>query len=632
MANTPSGNEDVPWRMTVHQHHARRSPTGDVNTRGFPRTAYPDLTVGGMEQMWLAYQMQNALVALEREYEEKVAEIWDTVPEIGRVKSELDAVSDVVENLVKEVKAHDKVRCTTSPEAVETRAMLRKHRSQLKMLKAELRALKHASYPEILSQIGQLREWRKLRTKEIRRDFAAQGLYWATYNAVLEHHNTSVKNVSAKRKNGEPADYRVRRWTREGTLAVQLQRQAGDPSRAPELLASGTGPWRNVIQIRPYVSPGEWEKMTRAQRKEVMRNGEVTFKISSTETVTIPIKLSRMLPEGADVTGVQLSRRSKAGTHNLSVAISARVPKTPVRELGPVVALHIGWRVREDASIRVATLTSNDVIKVPEQLQDYVIGHDQWAEVLFPAAWRNEFAQVEQIRSERDRMLDQIKLKLAAYLDSGGNALGDNLVGAVVQKWRSHAAMARVALKVRSAAWERPADQVVDPAFAAIETELISWYRWDKRMWQRETGKRDRLIGRRRNLYRQIAAWLGRNYRLIVSDNISLASLARATNDHPQLAAARANRVLVAPADLRSYTENAAVNYGATFQSITPVSSKLTHYTCGVATVSPEDYAASVTVDCTRCRATYDQDVNMGMLLLASVGEIDPVPVVMADV
>jgi hypothetical protein len=143
-------------------------------------------------------------------------------------------------------------------------------------------------------------------------------------------------------------------------------------------------------------------------------------------------------------------------------------------------------------------LTSNDVIEIPEQLRSYVIGHGHWAEVVFPSAWRDDFAQVEQIRSERDRMLDQIKVTLASYLDSGGNALGDELVSAVVRQWRSHGAMARVALRVRSAAWERAADAVVDPAFATVEAELISWYRWDKRMWQRESGRRDRLIGRRR--------------------------------------------------------------------------------------------------------------------------------------
>jgi hypothetical protein len=97
------------------------------------------------------------------------------------------------------------------------------------------------------------------------------------------------------------------------------------------------------------------------------------------------------------------------------------------------------------------------------------------------------------------------------------------------------------------------------------------------------------------------------------------------------MAAARANRVLVAPADIRSYTENAAANYGASFQAISPTINKLTHYVCGIATATPEEYAASTRIECGRCNSEYDQDVNMGMLLLASVGEIDPVPAAIAE-
>lgn len=616
-----------PWRITVHQHGARRAPTGAVGPQGFPQTFYPDFSPNGLQQLFLAHQMRNALVEMEHQYEERVAEIWTTVPEIAVIRDELTKATEVVADLLSRIKADDRTRGQSKADP-GLRAAMKDARADLKRIKVEQRNLKDSTYKGIEPQLVVLREWRKLRTKEIRQSFAKQGLYWATYNACIEHHQTSTKNITSKRKNGEPASHRYRRWQREGTLAVQLQRQASDPARSPEMLSSGEGPWRNVVQIRPYVDPATWAAMTKGERRDVMRNGEVVFRVSSGETVTIPIMLSRMLPAEADITGVQVSRRTQAGIHRMSVAVSARVPVTPVRDTGPAIALHIGWRVRPDNSLRAGTWVATEPLEVPPLLTETVTTHGTWGEIIFPEAWRRDFAKVEDLRSTRDKELDRIKSVLVDYLTNVDGLITDHdLVASTVKQWRSPAAMARVALSLRSKKWTRPDDVVVSDAYAVLENELISWYRWDKLQWQRESGMRGRIIRRRQYMYRQVAAWLGKTARLIVVDNIDLAGLSRIrfTDDH-QIAAARANRFLVAPADLRSYTVNAAANHGAALEVSTNTVSRLVHYTCGKFGSTEQDYIAQATQFCPVCNHGYDQDANMARLMLAAAGELEPVP------
>jgi hypothetical protein len=618
-------SDQQPWRITVHQHGARRHPTGATSSQGFPQTAYPDLTPGGLEQLWLAHQMRNMLVEMDHQYEERVIEIWATVPQVAAVQEQVAACATEVEQVLELIKADDKSRGKAKADP-DLRARMKTARAALKAAKVDQRAIKDLTYTEIEPKLIVLREWRRLRTKEIRQDFAKQGLYWATYNACIEHHQTSAKNIIRKRKAGEPAAHRFHRWQRDGTLAVQLQRQSTDPARSPEMLASGEGPWRNVVQIKPYVDPQTWAAMTKAERREIMKKGEVVFRVSSGETISIPIKLSRMLPTGADITGVQVSRRSQAGSHKLSVAVSARVPVTPVRDTGPAVALHIGWRVRPDDSIRVGTIVSTEELVVPSALAGTVVSYGHWAEVLFPAAWRKEFSRVDEIRSQRDRELDKIKAVLVQYLTSGAD-LHEEVTVASVKAWRSQASMAKVVLAVRAKKWDRPLEEVVDPAYAVLEEALISWYRWDKRQWQLESGSRQRLIRRRQYSYRQVAAWLGKTARIVVIDNIDLGALARIkSDDDHQIAAARANRFLVAPADLRSYMTNAAVNHGAELLVGTPVAGRLVHYTCGKITSTPEEYISQPGQFCSVCNHGYDQDANMGLLMLSEAGEIEPVP------
>lgn len=641
--------EEVPagpdQRITVYQYGARRQSTGEPSLRmpGRDRTRYPDLSEKAMEQLWLQHQMRNQLVELERGNEEAIAAVWATVPELAELIDSVKVVQTKVDELVETVKKQQSERRGKEKADASLREELKQERAKLKQLKAELRETKDRTYATVEPQLVELRERRKAGIKFIRQQYAELGLYWGTYNSVIDHHNTSVKNIISKRKAGKPAEHRFHRYDRSGTLTVQLQRLAGDPPRSPALLASGLGKWRNTIQIKPYVPPDEWAAMTKAERREIMRAGEITFKVSGDESVTIPVALQRMLPPEADITGVQLSRRRGPDRqHKLSVAVTAKVPATPVRETGPAVALHIGWRVRDDDSIRVGTWVSTEQLEVPEHIQDIVIGHGSWGEIIFPSQWRTDFAFVDSLRSRRDRMLEQIKETIAQFTEAGGvfkvpasrldpessdllpvprpesgtetdeSLEPDALVEIDVTRvklWRSPARVTILSHALRGTGHE-------------LEEMLRDWVRQEKHLWRFEGGRRTRLLNRRKHRYQNAVAWLARTARVIVVDDMDLAELSRSREkDDIRVELARSNRVLAAPGDLRRFMENAAVNHGAAIRKTGTMVSKMTHYACGTVTATPEEYVGQVVLWCDTCGRGFDQDGNAGRLLLAAAGE-----------
>lgn len=628
---------DPNTRVTVFQFGVRRVPTGLKRPNGRMQSAYPVLPEAGHEQLYLANQFYNGLIEIEKNNELEIQRIWGTVPELAQVNADLEAALARVTELAEKIKSQTKTRGGKAGVDVGLDVELKHAKVTMKEMKVKQRETKNNVYAAVEPLMAELRLVRKEQTKALRQEFAARGLYWGTYNDILAHHRVAVANIGTKRRNGMPAEHHFHRFTGDGVLTVQLQRSTGDMARVPELLATDMGPWRNVFQLQPWIDPDDWEKMTRSQRKRAGA-GQVTMRLSGEEKAVLPVRISRPLPAEADVTGVQIVRRQHADKHTLSVAVTAKVPRVPPKETGPAIALHLGWRVRHDSSLRVATWVSTEPLVVPEHLREYVTsyvttnssqapdGHT-WGEVIFPNAWREDFKYVDDLRSRRDKRLEDIKKIVSVFLNTG-RRFSDfpDLTAADVAKWQSQAPMAVLAKKVRAGSWDRTADAeaCLPEDYRTVEEALISWYRWDKRNWQRETGTRRRVIRRRTDVYRRISAWLAKSARVLVVDNVVLSALAKSTTAaDPATDRARANRVLAAPGDLRQYAENATVTHGAHLKRQAADSSKYTHFVCGTETVQAKEFILQASVACPECGRNFDQDENMGYLLLKAAGEIN---------
>jgi hypothetical protein len=147
-------------------------------------------------------------------------------------------------------------------------------------------------------------------------------LYWATFNEVVARHRVAAKTVKAKQAVGLKAQLRHHEYRGEGTIAVTLQRLAGEPPRTPAILAQPDGKYRNVLYL-PAPAPEDWEGQTRARQRQL---GRFTARMRCGDTwIDLPVQAHRLLPPDADITNARLTLRRKADTFRALLQVTARI-------------------------------------------------------------------------------------------------------------------------------------------------------------------------------------------------------------------------------------------------------------------------------------------------------------------
>jgi hypothetical protein len=572
-----------------------------------------DLPPEAIAELTRAHRLRNNLTEIALGYQDEVAAAWAAHPEIAAAQERLGRAGERVTELTGQAKARRAADRSAKPDP-ELTAALTDARAARKAAKAQVRVLKDGYYAsDIKPAIVAAGDARHAALKGTYPEAVAAGLYWATVNDVTEHHLVSVAQVKEKRAAGLPAQVRFRRWTGEGSLAVQLQRQAGDPARDPAMIASAAGKWRNVAALGPYADPDEFAAQPRGDRRKAARQGVLRFRIGSGEHaahVTVPVVLHRMLPAGADITGLRVTRRVLAGKPEVHVCVSARVPAPLQRTEGTLAAVHAGWRALPDGALRVAVVGGAGT--PPPNLGDACRDHGGWAELVIPPSWRDVQANGEKVRSRRDQSVDAIRACILAWLSE--HPAGRDVIDpdGTLGRWRSPARFAALALRLRDAG--APAGG------AGLAAEMEAWRRQDKHLWTWEANERDQLMRRRDEIWRRAAAWIARDAAVIVMDEWQVAPLARRPDiteeDDPQARAARANRVLAAPAGLLAAIRAAASGRGVTITE-PGVAGAAVHHACGTS-LDPAQRRAGVMVWCARCSVMVDQDWNTLQLLLAA--------------
>ncbi|HEX7106236.1 MAG TPA: hypothetical protein VF218_09735, partial [Acidothermaceae bacterium] len=307
----------------------------DVTMMVYRFAAHGDLPAAAVDELRRAHDLKNQLVEIERRHAERVAEIWSRWPEVAAADEQVAAAEQRVAELAAEAAEQRKsARDRATPLAA---AQLRAARAELRAAKARRRDIKSLVYAAAKPQLAEARAKRRREIKATYRQAIDGGLYWATYNDVVAGHDTAVRRVAEIRKQGRPANMRFRRWTGEGTLTVQLQRQAGDPPRTPATLADpAVSRWRNVAVLTPSHDPAVWETMTRGQRRRAAR-GTLRFRIGSgaaKDVVSIPVIVHRPIHPDADITMIRITRRRVGPKWRVWVSVVARVP-APTSAAGP---------------------------------------------------------------------------------------------------------------------------------------------------------------------------------------------------------------------------------------------------------------------------------------------------------
>jgi hypothetical protein len=592
----------------------------DFQTRVYRYRCLGDLPQPALDEMRRGHELSNRMVEVERRHEERIKDVWRQAPTLQALETEVTELEEKAEEVAERVKrARQRSRSTEVP--AELKDELKAVRKKRATAKAALRDEKARIYPLLKPDIVAAGEARKAAIKALYAPAIADGLYWANFNFVRDRHEAAVKAVRGRRKMGLPSSLRFRRWNGgEGTLAVQLQRQIStDPRqaqlvRSPTLIADPAGRFRNVMHLTPALDPADWATRTRAQQRKI-RLGTIRFRIGSGDAaghVQMPIIIHRPLPPDADICFVEIKRIRLGSRFQTFVSVVVRLPVVPQRTSGPRVAMHVGWRSLGDRSLRVGVVTGVRSAPPPD-LHDVVRFHDDWAEIVVPAWYRDQMDHVHRLSSIRSKSLDVMKTWLLKWIDDHPD---HDLVGIdMIDRWRSADRFGHLIGFVLN-------DKLGDDE---LREYLNAWWVQDVHVRDEEDNLRAKIIARRNNAFCNVAAWLLADAALLVIDNYNIANIARRPNlTEPDLVAhrvARANRVLAAPGRLRGAMVDAAARRGVHVQTVDGTISKI-HAVCG-SDFEPTEREANVMVHCPKCQTMVDQDANALDLLRGRAVDLD---------
>jgi hypothetical protein len=528
--------------------------------------SWADFDEPAIEQLFLANRLWNALVEMERDHDAKRDAIYGEQPEVGVAQVALDDATRCVEEIATEMKAHRQRDRSTTPRS-EDKAALMAARQARKAAKEDLKLAKTAAKPIVQVRLSELAGEHKQRIVEIRREFAATGLYWGTYNDVLQRRfPAAVKQVIERRKRGLPAELHFRRFDGTGTLTTQIQWQRGKPEPTQRLLASDDAhPWRNVyhltlasrlriddaslITASTGVGPSTGDR----------RYGTLRLRVSGEHTLTLPVVLHRPIPNDAVLKEIKVTRRRLAGHFRVTVAVCCQVPVPEPKTEGEAVDVDFRWSSETGVGVRVARISTatGHLPPPPAEVAPLLADNDTIYELWAPQEWRDLLARVDAIRADRDVLLDNLRPSVV-------EALGDRQLAETVGFAPSAAKLMGFG-KYRRLVRVWPDDP--------LKQQLETWRSRDRFLWEWEANERDQIVARRNDVYRKVAAWLATSARIIAIHDVPISRLRQAPvlgdEDTYMARGARRNIQFAAPDVLRQAIENASAARGVTCMTYT---------------------------------------------------------------
>lgn len=554
----------------------RSTWTGQTVVYRYGCPSWADLPPEGIEQLRLAHQLRNELVAVEYRYRELVGAIWGLCPDVEAAKAVVDEATSQIEQVAKATK-DDRVVLRHTAATSRRKDELKGARQARRDAKAALKAAKDTAHATVKPLLAECARARYAALTEVRADSVERGLFWATGNDVLQCHDTAAKRIAEAWKAGAAARRRFRRWDGSGTLSTQVMWGRGKPPRTPAVLSSLDSPWRNVFRIES--GPAAGLRIAEVGRASISTNAgaeasyprrpqaAVWLRVAKgSEPISVPIVYHRPLPDDGDVTDVRLTRFRVGAQSRLAVCVTVRLPSPAPKVGGVPVSVVLGWSAVGDGAVRVARLGSPfGTLPVPPpdqpELREWLVPGDGGVDVVVPSAVSLLWERDERIRSHRDELLDELRPLVVAAIETGAEVanprherdeVASALTVADVVRWRSPRRFATLARL-----W---------PADHPLAVTLEAWRQRDRHLWEFEAHERRQLVDRRRDAYRKVAAWLADQASEILIDAPPLAVLKRVAplgeEDTYQARAGRRQAQLGAPGDLRAAIVIAAARRG----------------------------------------------------------------------
>lgn len=526
-----------------------------------------------LKEMRRRNDLWNKLVEIEHGYRSKVRELLSVPddPAVG-IKAELDRVRH-------EIKARRKATRKGKLDISELQQRADDLKDALKVAYQEAKQARKKLIEARRQQLQELEWERRTAVKQVQK---ASGLYWTNGDDVIAVYDTARKRAAKEGK-----ELKFHRW--EGTGKIFTRYQYGLP--VADVFGDDTR-----LQINP-VDPEAWTHPQRSVRRKLARTRvrlRVTSENRSPVWVELPMVMHRPLPTGGEIRSAAIIREKVGRQHRYKLVITVALPDKRVapKRTGGAVAIDVGWRLVPDG-LRVAYWADEAGNHGQLVLEPVILG---------------AFAQLEGLRSVRDRHFNEIRGRLAEWLAS--NHVPDWVREATkkLAAWRSPGRLVSLTRKWHENRYM--GDEEIVP-------ELESWLARENHLYDWEANLRDKVRRRRREEYRKFAAGLARSYGKVVLEDFDLRCVAQkpeAEDGTQGTIPADRQRTIAALSKLRLAIENACRREGAEVIRVPAMYSTVECHKCGH--TEKFDAARQLYRTCPGCWELWDQDHNAALVLL----------------
>ena len=530
----------------------------------------------------------NVLVEIERNHREAFIKMTADDPAVAEIETSLTAkIEERREHIDARKAARKAARKKVPTEELDKR---------IEVLSAEIRSLAETAKARRKTARDSLKE--PLRVLELARRDAVKrarqnsGLWWGNYNAVAASYERA-RQMTFRRK----AELHFHRHDGGGRFTNQIQ--GGMTTDA--LFSSG----HSQVQVSPLRADA-WTHPCRGERRRLQRTtmtATVFTRDGQRRSVSWPMIMHRPIPDDSLIKEVVVSRRRQGNAWRWSVTFTCSRMIEPPRpaETGQIKAIDLGWR-KVEGGLRVATVLAE--------------GQAHPTHIILPQAILDGFAYADDIRGERDDMLNEVLPKVRAI----DWTQAPPTLAAIGQAVKAAPKIGFGRVASLAIAWREHSD------WRAEDYELLeAWRKDDKRLWIEEFNLRDKLQGRRRDFYRNQAKALVAGVRVVILEEFDLAEAAKVKRENGQEnvipAPSRHYRTVAAIHELRKWVELQAVKVSAEICRHSGVSTWLCH-ACGldVHSAHPESLIQS----CSNGHV-WDQDENACRNMLAGYDASAPV-------
>jgi hypothetical protein len=485
-----------------------------------------------------------------------------------------------------------------------------------------------------------------------RADYSARGLRHGAYTRVED----AVRQAAASTRR----PLRFERYDGSGVIGTQLtaRKKAGASAEETEPVRGLT--WLELVsatdaRIR-LAAPGaadahprreldglSWEQVSalpRNLRRHAARTW-VDLRVGSNADrspifARFPVTLHRPLPKDSVIKWAHVVRRriGHRKEWRLQLTLESKMFERPPVAIGRgTCAINLGWRRLVDdqgdvIGLRAAYVVDQDGNEREIRVPDYVPSHGEVATRPALAA----IGKCDDLARIRDQALERAQFALSVWLAERGGVppewQGSEPVRAdgtsarpMAERLRGYSAW-RAAWKLHRFvdAWKSRRVPGDDQIFAS----LMAWAKQDRHLETWQVSSRDRLIARRREVWRVVAAELARQYATILVGESKLTEIdgwERAAPEDGDPADGRVQRRMsriAAPGELLTEIKKAAAKTGAEVRLCAEKLATQTCASCG----SDEHWDAipNVAHQCASCGVTWDQDANHCRNLLAFEG------------